>query len=366
MHLAMIIDEQRLAQEYMMLNRLAVGLISDGIQVTRIVPAEVASEYIQLKEQRIALAGRLETDMKTFPWLRSTRTEKLATAMEKRPPDVIFAVGRNAWPIGLDLARHMNRPLMLDVWSPEQVRKIPTEKKGQVISAFVTSSKAMRHMLQSVVDPGLVSVVPFGVPIPQAGRKILTASDDLVTATVVGSGRDLAGYRSLLSGLHRVSRTIPQLQIFLELRGPHQQEIWHHAKKLKMLGQISTFPEAAPQRSLLTQCDILLLPERYGNINSLILESMACGMLVLSRRDPILEMLIHEDTALLIDRDSPDEWAHKLERALQEPEISRSIGQSAREHVIEHHTSSRQVLELANLLERVVTGGSYAFSKAVG
>ena len=47
MHLAMIIDEQRLAQEYMMLNRLAVGLIGDGIQVTRIVPAEVASEYIQ-------------------------------------------------------------------------------------------------------------------------------------------------------------------------------------------------------------------------------------------------------------------------------------------------------------------------------
>lgn len=366
MHLAMIIDEQRLAQEYMMLNRLAVGLIGDGIQVTRIVPTEVTFEYIKMTEQRIALAERLETDMKIFPWLRSARSEKLAVAMEKRPPDAIFAIGRNAWPIGLELAQHMNRPLMLDVWSPEQIQKIPTEKKAQVISAFVTSSKAMRHMLQGVVDPGLVSIVPFGVPIPPGDQNILAATEDLVTVTVVGSGRDLAGYRTLLSGLKRVSRTIPQLQIFLELRGPHQQEIWRYAKKLKLLGQISTFPEAAPQRSLLTQCDILLMPERYGEINSLILESMACGMLVLSRRDPILEMLIHDKTAILIDGDSPDEWAENLERALQKPELSRSIGQAARDHVIEHHSSSRQVQELANLLERVVTGGSYAFSTAVG
>lgn len=366
MHLAMIIDEQSLSQEYMMLNRLAVGLIGEGIQVTRIVPAEVASEYIQMKEQRIALAGRLETDMKTFPWLHSTRTAQLASAMEKRPPDAIYAVGKNAWPIGLDLAQRMNKPLMLDVWSPEQIRGIPKEKKAQAISAFVTSSKAMRNMLSRVVDPGLVSVVPFGVPIPQSGREIFAASGDLVTATVVGSGRDLAGYQALLSGLQRFSRTTPQLQIFLELRGPHQHEIWRFAKKLKMLDRISTFPEAAPQRSLLTQCDLLLLPERYGEINSLILESMACGMLVLSRQDPILEMLIHENTALLIDEDSPDEWAQNLELALQEPEISRSISQSAREHVIERYSSSGQVQELTNLLERVITGGSYTFSKAVG
>lgn len=366
MHLAMIIDEQRLAQEYMMLNRLAVGLIGDGIQVTRIVPAEAASEYIQLKEQRMALAGRLETDMNVLPWLRSTRARQLATAMDKRPPDVILAFGEKAWSIGLDLAKHMNRPLMLDVWSPQQIRRIPTEKKAQEISAFVTSSKAMKNMLCRVVDPGLVSVVPYGVPIPKSGQRIFAAPNDLVTASVVGSGRDLAGYRALLDGLKRFCSTTPQLQIFLELRGPHQQDIWRYAKKLKLLSQISTFPEAAPHRKLLTQCDLLLMPEHYGEINSLLLESMACGMMVLGRRDGLLEMMIHENTALLIDEDSPAEWAQNLERALQEPEFSQMIGESARKHVIEHYSSSQQVQELSNLLERVVTGGSYTFSKAAG
>ena len=364
MHLAMIIDEQRLAQEYMMLNRLSVGLIGEGIQVTRIVPAEVASEYIQLKEQRMALAGRLETDMNVLPWLRSTRVEHLAGAMDKRPPDAILAIGEKAWSIGLDLAKHMNRPLMLDVWSPEQIRKIPTDKKAQAISAFVTSSNALKNELRRVIDPGLVSVVPFGVPSPPADRKIFAAPDDLVTVTVMGSGRDLASYRALLDGLKRICRSTPQIQIFLELRGPHQQDIWRYAKKLKMLSHISTLPEASPQRKLLTQCDILIVPEHYGEIYSLILESMASGMLVLGRRDNLLEMLIHENTALLIDEDSPDEWAQNLDRALQEPEFSQSIGQSAREHVIEHYSSSQQVQEMSILLERVVTGGSYTFSKA--
>ena len=93
MHVAMIIDEQRLAQEHAMLKRLSVGLMGDGFRITRIVPNEIASEHVYLSEQRVALAERLEVQMKVFPWLRSDRIEQISGSMTRHPPDVVFARG---------------------------------------------------------------------------------------------------------------------------------------------------------------------------------------------------------------------------------------------------------------------------------
>jgi hypothetical protein len=59
MHVAMIIDEERLRQEHTMLNRLAVGLIDQGVRLTRIVPDRLEVEAVWRSEQRIALAEEL-------------------------------------------------------------------------------------------------------------------------------------------------------------------------------------------------------------------------------------------------------------------------------------------------------------------
>ena len=50
MHIALIVDEQRLVHEYASLNRIAIGLIGDGVQVTRIVPEHIASAAVERSE----------------------------------------------------------------------------------------------------------------------------------------------------------------------------------------------------------------------------------------------------------------------------------------------------------------------------
>ena len=364
MHVAMIIDEQRLAQEHAMLKRLSVGLMGDGFRITRIVPNEIASEHVYLSEQRVALAERLEVQMQVFPWLRSDRIEQIAGSMTRHPPDVVFAIGQNAWKLGLDLARHLDCPLLLEVCSPRQARKVPTGKRAEVISAYVTPTEAMAGVLRQYVDPDLVSVLPYGVAVPDRPRLILDPKREIITAAIVGGGRDIAAYRALLVGLSGLMGELPNLQLFLELRGPCQHEIWRYARKLKLLGSISTLTEASPHRSLLTQCDALLLPERYGELDTLTLEAMGCSMAILASQDPMLEMLEHDQTALLAEEDNPDEWGQLLRRALLHPEPTRKIGMRAREYVLNNNLSSTQVANLADLLERVVTGGSYSFSEA--
>ena len=124
MHVALIVDEERLVQEHPTLNRLSIGLISEGVQLTRVIPETLAAS-IDESEQRMALAAKLVAPMKVLPWMRGERGGRLAEALERDPPDVLYAVGDAAWAVGRDLASEMDRPLAIDLWSAAQVRRAP-------------------------------------------------------------------------------------------------------------------------------------------------------------------------------------------------------------------------------------------------
>ena len=76
----------------------------------------------------------------------------------------------------------------------------------------------------------------------------------------------------------------------------------------------------------------------------------------------MLDMLKPDETACLIDADSPEKWGQNIRRLIQDPDSAREIGQHAREYACEHHSTNAQVEALISLLERVMKGGAYAFS----
>ncbi|MCZ6836611.1 MAG: glycosyltransferase, partial [Planctomycetota bacterium] len=185
-----------------------------------------------------------------------------------------------------------------------------------------------------------------------------------ISIAISGSGRDVPAYRAMLGGLSRINREYPNLHIFLELRGTGQHEIWRYAQKLKLMGRISCLSDASPNRRLLTQCDMMLLPERYGELYSIMLEAMANGMAIIASHDSMLDMLRPDETALQADTVSPEEWANLIRRSIQDPEASRQLGHRARAWVKEHHSTNTQVDALIEALNHVVTGGTYSFAEA--
>lgn len=364
MHAALIFSEERLLHEHFMLNRLAVGLIAEGVRVTRIVPELMSWEHVLFGEQRIALAPRIETEMRVLPWSRHRRATQLASALEKNVPDVIYAVGERAWPVGMDLGKLIDKPVALNVWNARLARRVPKGRHAKHVAAYIAPTRALREVLSQQIDPALVSTVPMGIAIPARRKPIFGDPSQCVSIAVVGGGRDVPAYRAMLGGLSRVNREYPQLQIFLELRGPNQHDIWRYAQKLKLLDRISAIRDASPHRRLLTQCDMMLIPERYGELYSIVLDGMANGMVVIASNDPMLEMLRHEDTARLAEQDTPEEWAQIIRRTIQDPEEARELGSRARTCVAEHHSTNVQVNALMDVLEGVVTGGTYSFAEA--
>jgi hypothetical protein len=364
MHVAAIIDEERLAHERPMLDRLLVALINDDARITRVLPRESDAQPGP-DDSRLGLTPRIHAPMRVLPWMRRQRIEAIVEAMSSALPDVIHVVGERAWGLALELAGEIDRPVTIDVWSSALVRRVPHGRAARHVGGYVAATQPIAQALRRRVGEELVWLVRPGVAAakPRAERAARAATDTIALA-IIGGGRDMPAYRAVLAALSRVMTQMPHVQAVLELRGPHEHEIWRVVQRLDLLGRVSSITDAALHRPLLTQCDFLLLPERVGEVQSLVLEAMALGMPVVASEDPALDMLIADGTAALVAGAKAAEWVQALQRLLSQPTEARELGERGRAHVLEHHRSSSQAAGLRRLFERIISGGAYRFKAA--
>ena len=362
MHVALIVDRERLLREPAMLRRVSVGLAEQEIQVTAILPepADGAPE-----ECPLVVSAELSARLKVPLWIRPIRARQLASALTAAPPDLLHAVGDDAWTLALDLARVIDRPVTLDLWSAEQLRRVPPGRAASRVAGYVVPTEALAAAVRQRVEPGLVSHVPMGVADPGQPHDIPPAGKQSLSLAIIGSGQDTVGHRAMLTGLSRLINELPQLQACLELRGPNEHEIWRHARRLDLLGHISAIVDAAMHRPLLTGCDVLVIPEQIGQVRSIILQSMALGMPIVAAEDPYLDMLVDDETACLVDPGDAEEWTDKLRRVLTDADLAAALGRGARACVLEHHQPQEQVTRLAGAFEQVVSGGAHTFDTSL-
>lgn len=362
MHVALIVDEERLSRERMTLHRLSLALIDQGAQLTRVIPAAISTELREEDQRRLPPAVRLTAPMKVLPWMRRRRAAILAESMERSQPDVIYAVGRHAWPLGIDLARVMDRQAALDVSSLEQARLAPRERKPQTIGAYIAPTAPLAEALKTRVETDLVSLVPQGVAMPSVPHKILGSPQSAIALAIVGAGRDLIGYRSLLNGLAKVMRAMPQVHAFLEMREPHDPGIWRCIRQLDLTSRVSVIADAAQHRALLTRCDMLLIPEASGEVSSIAYEAMAAGMPVIAVQDQIADWQIHDEAAVVLTGPDAGLWERHLLGLLSHPEKARSIGLAGRSRVAASHRSSDQAAKLLATLGKMIRGENLPFA----
>jgi glycosyltransferase involved in cell wall biosynthesis len=364
MHLALIVDHERLLRERALLERLTLGLGAEGCRVTAVVPEAAQIEEETGAEVPLPAAAHVWTRMKVPPWMRRARTRRVAGALASAVPDLFHAVGERAWPLALDLARAMDRPATLEVWSAEQVRRVPHARAAAQVAGYIAPTEPIAEALRQRLDPTLVSLVSIGVEVPPEPRRVLAQREETIALAIIGSGQDPTSHRPVLTALSRLTKEFPQIQACLELRGPCAHDIWRQARRLDLLAHVSTIEDAAQHRALLTGVDVLVAPERQGEVRSLILAAMALGMPVVAANDPFLDMLVADRTAIIVEQAEPDEWADNLRRLFTDPLLAGRIGEAARAHVGRLHRPEDHVASLNAAFQQVLSGGAHAFADA--
>ena len=193
MHVVMIIDDGRLAHEGPMLDRVCTGLIDEGIEISRIVPDNLSAEQAEQIVSGVAFSAQIETPMAVPLWMRRVRAQRLAGELGSAMPDVIHVVGQGAWKVGFDLAREIDRPLAIDIWSMGLARRAPRGRSAARVGAYLVPTKPIaKAVRQRRVDRELVSLVPLGVNVPAQSREVLVDTSEQSALAIIGSGRDVA------------------------------------------------------------------------------------------------------------------------------------------------------------------------------
>jgi glycosyltransferase involved in cell wall biosynthesis len=108
--------------------------------------------------------------------------------------------------------------------------------------------------------------------------------------------------------------------------------------------------------SLLAACDVFVLPSLYEGSSLAVLEAMSAGKAVIaSRIGGTDELIVHEESGLLIPPSDPDALSEAVRRLLDDDQLRRRLGSAARDRVQQHFSASVVADRTTRLYEELLT-----------
>jgi glycosyltransferase involved in cell wall biosynthesis len=289
--------------------------------------------------------------------------------IERMPAELIYErYARFTW-AGVKASLRTNLPLFLEfngseVWVGQNWDKasmIPLLERFERLNLeaaariFVVSEVERRNLLRAGIADEKIVVNPNGVDTEKfrpgvggaAVRRELRVADDETLAGFVGTFGPWHGALTLAEAITLVPDD-SAVRFLLVGSGRLRDDVERVIRTAGKQAQVILAGQVEHDRvpALLDACDILLSPhvpfedgsEFFGSPTKLF-EYMAMGKgIIASRLGQIGDVLVNEETALLIEPGNARELSEAILRLSQSSELRESLGAAARRAAVERHT----------------------------
>jgi glycosyltransferase involved in cell wall biosynthesis len=330
--IAMFMSNDRLREEHGMLNRLGVGLLNDGVQVTRVIPqycGDIPPDY----ERSVSIIPKFHTQFTAPLFQRKELQDKLCAALTKQKTTSIACFGKVASTLGASIAPLLDIPLYQEIISMREAKRV---RMKAPVTRWLAATPTLERTIIERVGEERAAFVPLGIgslPSQDEGSDsqtkcvvLLNASDDPKSTISV--------LEALVS--HR------ELHIFLELDGKKDHKIWSAVEEAKMLERTTCLQNIAALRTLMMETDLVILPSSSMPMRTVLLEAMESGVPVLSTKIDGFDMLINGETALV--NEGP--WDEPLTTIIQDVDLRNRLCKAATTLVATNYGSAAQIAAL--------------------
>lgn len=172
------------------------------------------------------------------------------------------------------------------------------------------------------------------------------------------------GFPVLLDALSAVKEIHPTIRLRCigsapsQSRHPVQSAERHLSGLLTQMGSLVELAGWVPHEQTpdeYRRATVFVLPSQYEGQGIVVLEAMACGIPVVFMKDGVgPELITHGEDGLLCDTRDPASVASAILEALSSPDLRRSLGERARQKVLERFSLDRTTLENISLYEEMV------------
>lgn len=352
MHVALVIDPERLLTDRAAFARLTVAFAAEGIRVTRIMPPAASGHEVE------RLLPVIEHDWDGSPLFRRARLGSLVSALEGDRPDVFVSLGARAFDAAAELAEDLESALIGTFSTESELAAAPLRRWTRHLDLVCTSTGPLAVRAGRIVPPELVSVIPVGVRAPGAGA-IVPPSPQSVA--IVGRARDDGAYRAIFTALADVAPALPELQVAIEFPPGHDPGLWRLAREMEISRFLNGVTAMESVRPLALSCGVFLVADVLHGARPIVLEAMGAGRLVLAADDPFADYLIDGVTALVPEARDAASWTQALTRALLDPATA-GIGTEAAARTAARFGSARCAEQLIDACVRAVRGPVLPFA----
>ncbi len=157
------------------------------------------------------------------------------------------------------------------------------------------------------------------------------------------------GINLLLDAVALLKKRGYDFQLMIAGSGAQEAKLKAQAKRLNLSKHVKFLGFVEDIKSFYAAIDILALPSLFEGFGYVLIEAGRCGKPAVAfdvSSNP--EIILHEQTGLLAKKINAKSLADQLERLLQDPKLTQTLGQAAQKHALSFDTAVKyQEFELA-------------------
>jgi glycosyltransferase involved in cell wall biosynthesis len=195
---------------------------------------------------------------------------------------------------------------------------------------------------------GQVAVVRYGYdvagPAARDWRAAYGVPDNAPVVGIVARLIEQKGHTTLLAAMAVAIKRVPTAQLVIIGDGPLRGELEVLAAQLGIAAHVHFLGYQTDAARMMPGFDIFAHPSRWEGFGLVFLEAMAAGVPVVATHvSAIPEIVLHEQTGLLVPPDDPPALAAALERLLTDAALRRTMSLAGRARLASHFTISAMV-----------------------
>ena len=296
--------------------------------------------------------------------------------LQQLKPDLVNAHYASGYGTTARLVNY--HPWMLSVWGSDvydfpfksPLHRWAVVKNLRAADAVASTSHCMaeqtRSLLPQLVD---IAITPFGVDMPVFAAASKAAIGTSRHGLTIGTVKTLApkygidilirAFALLRQGLLTTDPATAQLLHLRIVGGGSQQAGLMQLAKTLDIHQITEFVGQVPHTQVpqeLAELDIYVALSRSESFGVAAIEAGAVGLPVLvSDAGGLPEVVINEETGLVVPKDDPAASAAALLRLVQDPALRARLGGSGQSHVAQHYAWPACVQTMIATYEKTIT-----------
>ncbi len=255
------------------------------------------------------------------------------------------------------------RPFVVSAWGSD-VFDFPRQSVFHKYILKFNLSRANRILATSYALKGElwkytkreVEVIPFGVDTEAFfPAEVKDKADEVINIGTIKSLEDIYGIETILEAARHIKNTLPSVPFRLFLIGGGNRQAFYKEmaenfglkNEVVFTGKIP-FKEVPYYHNLLDIfLNVSIVDESFGVS---VIEAMACQKPVIVSRAPgLIEIVMDKSLGLLIEKGNSGQLADAIIQLLFSPDIRRSMGKAARQHVVSHYDFKSCLLQMTLL-----------------